>query len=294
MHTINRSFILLFAAVLLSTPLSAIAEDKVNVFIQGGHSGAWYDPLQPGHGLFLEVLEDTHSATGKQVFAAWFAYFEGRQVWLIGQGGVVAAENGGFEAVLEVSIFSGNDFPPRYDPDSREAQDWGRIVLRFSGCDQAHLSWESELPGYGSGELNLRRLTAIADSVCVPDLGGEARADDHGNTWPTATLLDDIGPNPRVIEARLETRGDVDVFLFTVPERVQILLNTVGPGDTDTVGILYRIEHSEEREVARDDDSSLFGGFQIEMQIPAGTYSVHISGKDDLEAGPYNFYYAAD
>ena len=188
-------------------------------------------------------------------------------------------------------IFEGNDFPPRYKPGLTEGSDWGTISLEFHGCDQALLTWESSLSGYGDGELSLSRLTRIADSDCIPNLGGGTPTDDHGDTWETATFLADIGGATRARQGELETEGDVDVFVVTLPEAGVLTVYTLGPGELDTVGELLVLVDYQEVLVAMEDEGSHFGGFMIIESVPAGIYSVHVKGKNDRETGPYNLYY---
>jgi len=266
--------------------------DRANNFIQGGHSGTWYDHANPGHGLFIEVLDKPSVATGKEVLAAWFAYFDGQQIWLLAQGDVVA-DGEGFKAELEALILEGNDFPPLYDPNQTSMEVWGQMALAFTGCDLAHLSWKSEIDGYGEGDLDLVRLTEVSGSVCFPDLAGDPKTDDHGDTWATGTFLTDIGIETNKLPGELEKKGDVDVFVFTVATSVEFSAYTLGPIDLDTVGVLYKIEDFREVEVARDEDSGLFSGFQIEEYLFPGTYSLHVSGKDGETVGAYDFYYRA-
>lgn len=277
---------------LAADPLPAQSEETVYTFIQGGHSGAWYLPSQPGHGLFVEVLDDASSATGKEVFVAWFAFVDGRPTWVVGQGDVIRRDDG-HVAVIEASVYEGNDFPPDYDPRRTVQTFWGEMLLSFEGCEQAKLEWDSVLQGYGTGSLVLRRLTRIAGSTCDPDLGGGTRQDDHGDDWETGTYLTDISASTRKRTGRLEQAGDVDVFVFRLTDNSRFLGYTRGPGQLDTIGTLYEIVDFEEVEIATDDDSSLLGGFLIEENLPPGDYSLHIRGKDDRELGEYAFYYSA-
>jgi hypothetical protein len=278
--------------LLLAGPAAGQEAGTSGVFIQGGHSGTWYDVTQPGHGLFVEVLDDTTSPTGKEVLASWFGYFDGMQIWLLGQGDVVDV-NGEYTAILDVSIFDGNDFPPRYERDQTVATRWGEIRLQFQGCDQATLRWESVLQGYGTGELALRRLTRIADSACLPDLGGQAPSDDHGDTWATGTYLTGISGSTRVLEGKLEHEGDVDVFVVTLSEPRAFTAYTLGPGELDTVGALFELVNYEEEFLVEEDEGSHFGGFMIVESLPAGTYTLHVRGKDDRVTGPYKLFYKA-
>jgi len=269
--------------------VAVIEADTVNNFIQGGHSGAWYNITQPGHGLFIEVLNDSSSPTGKEIVAAWFAFFEGEQIWLLAQGDVIK-EGEGFKAYLEASIFEGNGFPPDYDSGETIESTWGTLVLSFTGCNKARVEWDSELTGYGTGELDLRRLTTIANSQCIPDLAGEAGNDDHGDNLTTATYIF-LDRDIAVIESQLEETSDVDVFAFEISNSLDVTLYTLGPESTDTVGTLYRVDGFDEVEIAFDDDSSDFNGFMIKKYLTPGTYSIHVKGKNERTTGPYNFYY---
>ena len=58
-------------ATLLDADQRSAIESTVGTWFQGGHTGAWYNSAQDGHGLFLEVLSDPSTTTGMQVFAAW-------------------------------------------------------------------------------------------------------------------------------------------------------------------------------------------------------------------------------
>ena len=283
----------LVALCTLASPAAAQHTGTSRVFIQGGHSGAWYDVTQPGHGLFVEVLDDSTSPTGKEVLAAWFAYFDGQQIWLLGQGDVVPVE-GGFRALLDVSIFEGNDFPPTYDREQTVATDWGDLSLEFQGCDRATLHWNSVVPGYGEGELALRRLSLIADSECIPDLGGETPSDDHGDSWETATYLTGISSQTGLLTGELEFEGDVDVFVFALGQPSEFTAYTLGPGELDTVGVLYKVVDYEEVFVVEEDEGSHFGGFMVTESLPAGTWSLHVRGKDNRETGPYKLFYKAE
>ena len=281
-------FLIAFLCSISLNVASADAETENN-FIQGGHSGAWYNVAQPGHGLFIEVLNDSSSPTGKEIFTAWFAFFEDEQIWIIAQGDVIK-EADGFRAYLEASIYEGNDFPPDYDPGQTMESAWGTLVLSFTGCDKAHLEWDSEVAGYGTGELDLRRLTTIADSQCIPDMGGEASKDDHGDDWGTATYIS-LESQTQVIESWLEEEGDVDVFAFEITVSLDVILYTLGPSNTDTVGTLYQIRGNNEVEIAFDDNSSSNNGFMITKHLTPGTYTLHVKGKMKSTTGPYNFYY---
>ncbi len=274
----------------LASPLQAQVVKTEKNFIQGGHSGAWYDVTEPGHGIFIEVMDDEGSPTGKSVFAAWFAFHNDEQIWLIAQGDVIK-ESDGYAAVLDMGIYEGDEFPPDYDPRQTIRRSWGDAVLTFTGCDEAHIMWDTTRTGFKDGELDLHRLTTISGSGCIPNLGGDTVADDHGDTWDTATYLTDLSTAQHSLDATLEVKGDVDVFAFTLTGTRNLQFYTFGPVDLDTVGTLYKIVNFKEVKVAEDDNGTDLHGFKLEEQLSAGNYTLHVSGKNDNVKGDYRLWY---
>ena len=50
----------------------------------------------------------------------------------------------------------------------------------------------------------------------------------------------------------------------------------------------------EEVFVVEEDEGSHFGGFMVTESLPAGTWSLHVRGKDNRETGPYKLFYKAE
>ena len=122
------------------------------------HSGTWYDPAQNGHGLMVEVAG---SGDSRQVLAVWYAFLDGKQRWLIGQGPVV-----GDTAELQVITAQGGDFPPDFSAGAVQRQPWGTLRFTAIDGDSARLQWTSTMPEFGIGMLNLTRLTSILGRTC--------------------------------------------------------------------------------------------------------------------------------
>ena len=280
----------LCCCLVLATSVQAQVVRNEKNFIQGGHSGAWYNLAAPGHGLFIEVTDDDDSPTGKSVFAAWFAFNDDEQIWLIAQGDVIK-QSDGYAAMLDVGIYDGDEFPPNYNPSHTIRRSWGKIVLTFTGCDEAHIVWDATRPGFADGELDLRRLTTVSGTGCIPNLGGQTAADDHGDDWQSATFLTDLSASQHSLDARLEVKGDVDVFAFTLSSTRNVQFYTFGPVDLDTVGTLYRIVNFKEVKVTEDDNGTSLKGFKIEAQLGAGSYTLHVRGKNDNVKGDYRLWY---
>ncbi len=120
-------------------------------------SGAWYDPAQSGHGLYVEVLEGTPST----MLAVWYTYLNGEQRWLLGTGPV-----NGDRANLSVITTMGGKFPPAFNPAEVVQTDWGTMEFEALGSNSARLRWTSTVPGFGNGEMPLTRLTQLKNTEC--------------------------------------------------------------------------------------------------------------------------------
>ncbi len=142
----------------LTTPASAF--EPTTGQIAACHSGSWYDPAQSGHGIFTEVLG---SGANRQMLAIWYAYLNGEQRWMTALGPIA-----GNSATLTATITAGADFPPAFNPAAVTSQPWGTMTFTGIDADHANWSWSSSVAGFGSGTLNLTRLSALSGSDCGP------------------------------------------------------------------------------------------------------------------------------
>lgn len=122
-----------------------------------GITGAWYDPNQSGHGLFLEVLPE------QRLLAWWFTFdSQGRPAWLGGVGTI-----SGNTALIEGAFTTqGGRWIPNFNPASVSNTRWGRLRFRFDSCTRGRVDFESVDPAYGSGFMDLTRLTLPAGLSC--------------------------------------------------------------------------------------------------------------------------------
>jgi photosystem II stability/assembly factor-like uncharacterized protein len=132
--------------------------ESPNGTIAACHSGSWYDPAQSGHGLFVEVLGDPGT---RSLLAVWYAYLDGAQRWLIGTGPVV-----GDHAAMDMVVTQGAGFPPAFDPATVQRVPWGTLTFQGIDANHARIDWNGLLPGYGSGGLDLTRLTSQYGREC--------------------------------------------------------------------------------------------------------------------------------
>lgn len=127
-----------------------------NVNITPGFTGAWYDPQQAGHGLFLEVLSDG------RLLAWWFSFgADGRQVWFGGTGPIE-----GNRAVVVADQTQGGRWIPNVDPGQVVNNRWGTLNFTFTSCTSGRVDFASNFPEFGTGSMQLTRLTLPAGLNC--------------------------------------------------------------------------------------------------------------------------------
>ncbi len=125
--------------------------------IGGGFTGSWYDPAQSGHGLFVEILPDN------QFLAAWFAFNPAgtQQSWFLGVG----SYSGNTATIASMIQPGGGRWIPNFDPRQVAKTAWGTLKFTFTDCNHGRVEFDSS-SGYGSGSMNLARLTQPAGFSC--------------------------------------------------------------------------------------------------------------------------------
>ena len=120
-------------------------------------TGAWFDPAQKGHGLLVEVLPDA------QLLAWWFAFNPAgtEQSWFGGLG----SYGGNTATITAVNQTTGGRSIPNFDPSKIVNNAWGTLTFTFSDCNRGKVDFASTA-GYGTGSMNLTRLTQPAGVVC--------------------------------------------------------------------------------------------------------------------------------
>ena len=143
-------------APLASAEILQVANAPVGA-ISAAFTGAWYDPLQSGHGLFVEVL------SGNRFQAAWFAFdASGKaQAWFTGVG----TYSGNTATITHVVLPAGGRFIPDFDPADVVPHCWGSLTFTFTDCNHGRVEFTS-VAGYGSGSTNITRLTQPAGLAC--------------------------------------------------------------------------------------------------------------------------------
>lgn len=148
------------------------------------HSGAWYNPEQSGHGLSIEVLND------ERTIAFWFAYTPDGLPMFLEINGV----NDG-HTVTGLAYYNEGMIWGQFDPGTLNKKVWGEISIEFLGCNSAILTWSSNVEGYGDGQVELERLTHLADLEC-DDVAAELTGE-----WQVEFAETDVGPYSVTVDA---------------------------------------------------------------------------------------------
>ena len=131
---------------------------KSAIAIGPAFTGAWYDPKQSGHGLFLEVLPPN------KLLAWWFTFTpDGTQQSWFGGVGTISANT----ATVPVALTTGGRWIPNFDITKVANNPWGTLTFTFTDCNSGEVDFTSSYPGYGSNHMTLTRLTEPAGLTCA-------------------------------------------------------------------------------------------------------------------------------
>ena len=155
----NGTFKWVLAAVLAVTSCCVYAAGEHRYQIGGHDNGSWYNPDQSGHGFKIEVL------SAERLLIYWYAFHpDGTPMWLLAEAAV-----DGDTASGDAYYYSGMQFG-EFDPAMLNGQRWGNLSIRFLDCFNARMSYQSDLVHdgvpFGSGEIDLERLTALKGQQC--------------------------------------------------------------------------------------------------------------------------------
>ena len=133
-----------------------IVKESATFAIGPGMTGAWFDPAQSGHGLLIEVLP------ANRFLAAWVAFDpSGAQAWFSGAGTYAANT----ATITDVVKPSGGRWIPNFDPGRILRNAWGTLTFTFTDCNRGRVDFSS-VAGFGSGSMELTRLTLPAGLAC--------------------------------------------------------------------------------------------------------------------------------
>lgn len=149
--------LLLLVVLFVFTLLSS---DAYSVEISRHMSGSWYNPMQSGHGLSVEVLSP------ERTIFYWYVYNpDGTPTFLVADG-----ENRGDTIFATLYHHTGMRWG-EFDPTDDEQIVWGEATLKILNCGAALLTYEAthaqqDIP-FGSGQVDLVKLVGIDHLPCA-------------------------------------------------------------------------------------------------------------------------------
>lgn len=133
-------------------------ENKAGEPLQsGGINGLYHDPHATHR--YLYVLETNYTT-----LVVWNTFDrDGNQLWVYGVGDLF---NNGRSVVADAYINTSGGFLPNGEADD-DVDHWGVIRLDLSSCTEGRVTYQSDLPEYGSGEFSVVRLAYSKQIGCV-------------------------------------------------------------------------------------------------------------------------------
>jgi len=140
----------------------AAAVFEPGLSIDGGFSGAWFNPAGDGQGFDVEIVG---SSGGQLVIAvAWFTTdLQGNAFWVQGAAPIDPAK--GYVVVPVRAARTGSRFGPFFEPAELSDQPWGFLVFTFQDCDNGTVYYGSNF-GFGTAEYPIQRITTLAQVEC--------------------------------------------------------------------------------------------------------------------------------
>ena len=93
----------------------------------------------------------------------WFSYdANGNQAWWVGVGSI----NGKTITVDDAELLVGTVFGSGFNAGAINRVPWGQIVFTFDSCSSGTMSYQSTIGEFGSGALDLQRITSIPGLGC--------------------------------------------------------------------------------------------------------------------------------
>jgi hypothetical protein len=123
----------------------------------GGINGTWYQPENDGH----YVVVNRNSPT--ELVIIWMTFDKlGNQAWVYSVANFDGVTGSGPAFVNRDGILG-----PDGVPHGQAAETWGTMSVSFSSCGEALLSFDSGTSEFGSGEVQLSRLSEVNSIGCA-------------------------------------------------------------------------------------------------------------------------------
>jgi len=124
---------------------------------EGGINGLYYNPDADGH--FLSIIDNNYNT-----LLIWNSFDKnGNQAWIYGIGELVA----GRSLVADAYISKNGSLSPDGEILPADSVRWGTLEVDMLSCREGTLTFQSDLPEFGSGQVRLARLVLVKQLGCV-------------------------------------------------------------------------------------------------------------------------------
>jgi hypothetical protein len=142
-----------------------------NVIVTRHFSGLWEHSGQENQGFTLHVL---HQYSGERIASAfWFTYDADQQPeWLFGFGPIE-------ENRIELDLYRVSDvaFLQPDDPEVNPENLIGSAVMAFDSCQTGTVTFDTDLPEYGAGSIEIEQFGWILNTHCSGGMSDDMPAD---------------------------------------------------------------------------------------------------------------------
>lgn len=127
-------------------------------FVDSHATGTYFDPARDGEGILTFVQK----IDGQLVlFATWFTYENGKQMWLSGNTNVAKNTN---TVTVPMVVTRGTGFGSAFDADDVIRESWGTIKLDFTVCGSLNVTYTPNETAPGS--ITMTQLLAADGATC--------------------------------------------------------------------------------------------------------------------------------
>ena len=134
--------------------------------IDPSYSGSWYRPSESGSGFNLEIFGDDRA------LLFWYTYNDdGQPVWLYSEGEIAG------DTIDFVTYYADGMLFSDLDTADKNNRVWGALVMDFTDCNTATITYDSTLTGVpnspeGTRVVPVQRLVNIASLPCRRQAAG--------------------------------------------------------------------------------------------------------------------------
>ena len=139
--------------------------------LDASYSGAFWNPTRSGEGVLLEIADHPNPMTlGEVLSFSWYTYDpNGNPVYLTGAAVIDPTAATFAPITINVITTRGARFGSAFATGDVIREDWGQVVLTFTGCSRLTVAYTPTRPGWGaSGSINMQRVIARAPGNHCP------------------------------------------------------------------------------------------------------------------------------